>query len=117
MNYLGVMYDVLGVFCVCVLLFCVWFVCDRLCDVVWCVYVCLMCGFACVVCCCRLSLLGGPNTIYCVMLHGLLLCGCCRDCVFPLHMLVRFVLLFVCAVLWFVCLRCVLLWLNVFLFV
>ena len=52
--------------------------------------------------------------MYCVMLHGLLLCCCCCDCVFPLHVLVRFVFCFcvlfyrVCFALCFVVLGCVL---------
>ena len=71
--------------------------CVMLCGV----FLCVMCGFACVVCCCCLSCFGVLIAIYCVMLHGLLLCGCCCDCVFSLHVLVRFVLLFVCAVLRF----------------
>ena len=44
--------------------------------------------------------------MYCVMLHGLLLCCCCCDCVFPLHVLVRFVLLSLFVVLWFVFALC-----------
>ena len=34
---------------VCCLFVFVWFVCDLLCDVVWYVYVCVMCGFVCCV--------------------------------------------------------------------
>ena len=46
----------------CVLCVCVWFWClcglsDLLCDVVWYVYVCVMCGVVCVVCCCVLLLI------------------------------------------------------------
>ena len=51
MNYLAMMYGVLGVFCVCVLFLYVfvWFVYELLCDVVWCVYVGVMCGVVCCV--------------------------------------------------------------------
>ena len=44
--------------------------------------------------------------IYCLILHGLRLCCCWCDCVFSVHVLVRFVLLFSCAVLWFVFALC-----------
>ena len=50
--------------------------------------------------------------VHCVMLHWLLLCCCCCVCVFSLHVLVRFGLLF-CVQFYGLLLRSVLLWLNV----
>ena len=53
MNYRVMMYGVLcDVVFVCLLFVFVWFVCGCWGDVVCHVYMCVMCGFVCVVCCC-----------------------------------------------------------------
>ena len=73
---------------------------------------CVMCGFVCRVLLLLKMCVSVLMVIYCVLLYGMLLCCCCCDCMLPLHVLVRLVLLFLCAVLWRV-FACVWLWLNV----